>query len=230
MASCDEGPMDLFVEQGNMVTENRSLPFFHVVKIDDVFDVQLMNDSVFGIEILAGKNIMPKITTVVRDSTLFISNEIRARWSRGYEKPELRVYFPSIRSLYIREPSNVFTVDTLACDNLIIYALADLQQVALTIKSWNFQFRSSHTASGVYVIRGRTWNSFLSAYAGCIIDAGDLETSYTTFVSHSIGDFTVNVGKALEGEIFNAGNVLYKGNPDIVQVERYSSGKAIKIN
>jgi len=227
--SCENAPMDLFVEQGEKTMVSRSLPFFDIIEIEDVFDVYLVNDSVFKVEIMTGENIIPEISTEVKDSILFIRNDIGARWSREYIKPVLYIYFPGLRRLYLQEPSNLYTLDTLRCENLIVYALADLQLVDITVKTWNFQLRSSHTASGVYTIKGWTWNSYLSAYGGCTVNAGELETRYTHFVNHSIGDFTVNVVKSLEGEIFNTGNVFYTGSPENLDIESYSSGRAIKL-
>ena len=81
LPSCKKVPLSV----GERITETRGLDAFSKIVINDDINVTLIKADTNYVEISAGKNLIPNITTETHDGKLTINNENTMSWIRTYD-------------------------------------------------------------------------------------------------------------------------------------------------
>ena len=100
---------DFIKSTGEQTTETRFINSFSSIDLNGKITLYLISGNENKIEIKAGKNLIPKITTQVNQSVLTIDNNNTFNWVRSYKKDEISVYvyFTNLEKLIIKG-ENIF--------------------------------------------------------------------------------------------------------------------------
>jgi hypothetical protein len=93
---------------GNMATENRSVSNFKGVDVSGVFQVEITAQKEFGVEVEADDNLLPYISTEVRDGVLHIETERKINTGNPLR---VRISAPDINKLETSGATNVTISD-----------------------------------------------------------------------------------------------------------------------
>lgn len=228
--SCEKDHLsDLFMSTGDEITKPREVTGnFTKIRLEDGVDLLITTGKPYDITITGGENVINGVETEVSDSCLTISNKNRFNWVRSYDKRiTAHVSLPHLIYLEYESSCNVNNTDTIVGDSLFVKAYGS-GYINLVINT-----RSSHLAltrgSADFNIQGFSGVNYLFADGYGPFHCANLRTGFTFMRSQSTNDCYVNVTEDLEYEIFNLGNIYYKGNPKVIHGVTNSEGRLIKM-
>lgn len=216
LLSCEENG---FLDAGEEITGIKELKDFNTVHVNDIFELELVQDTINKIEITAGEHLIDQISTKVSDTTLSIDNENIMRWSRGYEPVKLRLHLKNLRKLRLNAPCNVSTANTINNYKIDVWNIAEAGTIMMQIETVVFYFVNSSTSTGDFHFSGST------RIAGCWIrgsghyNSMDLRSEFSNIHQSSIADAYVYSGNTLNVWIDSEANLYYTGEPDSVILE-----------
>jgi hypothetical protein len=217
LTSCQKAPFDFMVKEGSDITERRVLSSFDTLIVEDIFDIRLIEDSVFFADVTAGENIMRYVKTAVNGKTITLDNTIKGRWSRPYHHPQIDLHVGNLSYIRLNEACNLTSSDSINCDRLYFYASTELSSIDLCLKGLYFDFANLYSGSGHCTFRGKLKQANLFAGGTTIVDASELEVDSAIIFQNSVADMKVWVTKnIIELRIFKNGKLYIKGNPALV--------------
>ena len=229
--SCsDAGPADCFMSTGKIERVERAVGGFSSILLKDNINLNLRQADQNRLEVEAGSNLLPKISTSVNsEGVLEISNENSCNWVRSFNKP-INVYldFITLDTLEYRSIGDVTNVDTIRMDTIVVNVKEGAGTIALTLRAIKV-YTNLHYGTADIIISGISTLSFnyLAGYGR--IDNRLLVSNQVYLENKSSNDMFVNSTLTLEATINNIGNVYYLGNPTNVLESGTGSGKLIKL-
>lgn len=215
---------------GSLTSEERVLSCFKYINVKDNFQIYLQNDTLHKVRIETGEKLMAFIETYVQNDTLFIEDNNTCNFLKNYPERKIYISVDTLKSMYINDASDLFTVDTLHVKSCSVRFLGDIGSCDLTVDAYIFQLQIWY-ASGDFKIRGNTYSSYLSAEQTSFIYADSLKNTVCHAYNNSKGSIYAQSGKYFYYKIKDTGNIYYSGNPDTIVVQEHSgSGKLIKRN
>ena len=210
MVSCDES--------SDIITKNIEISNFDQMYVNDIFDINLIQDSVCKIEIIAESNLIPKLNfTIDENKILHISNDNTANWIDNYNKPILNISVDTLWFITVNSPSKIISQNTLLTPELKIISSAEYSDISLNINCENFYFACSETSGGKMYVEGKT-NSFTANQRGSYeINSENFISNYVYITQESIANCYIHVLKELSIEIFRSGYIYYKGDPNKIE-------------
>lgn len=199
-------------EQGSLIL---SEDYFHTLEISGMFDIELVQDSVYFIEAFGGKNVIEKTEVEIKQDSAFLYNYNSCFWMRDYKRPLLKIHFPEMKHINVYEACYIYSLDTLT-DDFGMYVRGRLAEVDLLLNNSNFYFVPYQRTGGTYVFRGKTKRLYLSSYYNAVCDASELKVQDAHVLNKSIADCKVHVDSTLKYEIYSRGNILLKGSPQVL--------------
>ncbi len=230
LVSCQpEKQWDCIKSTGKMVSEIRELKPFNKLEVHNKIDIEIFLKNQYQVEIEAGKNLISKITTEVKDSSLIIKNLNRCNFMRDpSQKIKMKIYIPTLLSIHHLGYGDIFLRDTLDTDS-IAFSNEGNGDIHLLTRS-KIIYGSSY-ASGDAHLEGSTHHLYYHFNGSNFLHAKNLYVKeYAYISSYSIGDAYVYTNNWLDGELRGTGNLYYKGNPEIFIQKITKGGKIIPIN
>jgi len=210
---------------GKKTEINRKIESFRNLEVWDEFDIILVQDSQFYVEITAGKNLLPEIETAVINNTLVLKNKNKFNWVRKLgQRFSIKVHCAAIDNFEINGAATLTNKDTLIGDRVNVNH-SGTGNINLVINCDWFTFRCSNVGN-------------LTAVGSCGILAGTVEqtaifdgTYFTSsdayFYHYSLSNSILQADKALGLNIYGAGNLYYLKEPLLRKVIfRYGKGDA----
>jgi hypothetical protein len=233
LSSCDkETAPDCFKQSGEETTITRYTNVFNNLILYSDIEVELVQSQETRIELIGGKNLLPKVMTNVEDKTLEIDNTNNCNFVRGYKrKLKLRVYCPNIRNIRNKGVGNISMPQGFVQDSLE----ANSESVGDIEVNGTFGELVVNTGShGDVYIKGRA-NRFFAYIAGTnYLKAEGLRSKYVYTSTNGLGDCFVDLSETelFQYSITNTGNIYYSGVP--MQAVNTGTGNAkgqlIKMN
>ena len=231
LCSCEKKSSNCFIGSGETGTEEILLEDFNAIRVYDIFNLVLIQDTVHKIVMEGGENLLPHVKSIVEKDTLLIENSLRCNWFRNYEKITLSVHFKRLDHLITIAPVNVISTDTIRCDTLQYFALGEIGEADLILNCNYLRFDDSYSTLGLFKFRGKAGKSRFYVNYGSSLDANGLVSGKTDIYTKTIGDVYVNVKEHLRVWLWGSGDIYYTGNPGLVEImENRSSGKLIKVD
>jgi hypothetical protein len=220
-----------FLNSGPDITEEIVLDPFGELIVNDIFKIELRNDTVFSIRIKGKKGILEKISFIQGENTLELFDGNSRQWLPGYLPPVVTVSFPEISTIRLNAPARVFTADTLMINNLGIYSTGGMADVDITLKANRISLTTNYTDFGYYILKGRTESSYVDIFGSAQLWAGELITKNSRVRNHSIGDCHVHASERLSVLLGHYGNIYYTGSPEEIIIEKMESrGRLYKLD
>ncbi len=224
LAGCSSDGCFKFAGSDTVVVQ--SIDSLKVINIYGVFEVELIEDSVNYAEVYAKEQPLKNVELEENADTLECYYYNGCFWRRGYDRPELKIHFTDISYVNIIETSLVYSSDTLH-DSFDVSVRADVGDIDLIVNCSRFFIYTNQSSGGHFKYRGKVENAYLHSYNTGYFDMSELECTKAIVKNYSTVDMEVNVTDYLELEIYNTGNVIYKGNPEIVIDTLASTGQPV---
>jgi hypothetical protein len=211
---------------GEIIKEQRILPYFSVIDIHDNIDLILSNDSLQKIEVEAGKNIIDNIKTEVVNYQLVIKNTNKCNWLRSYDK-KIKVYVsqPALVELYNNSYGKISNIEQQLFDTLTIHNYGN-GELNMNIKCHKLKFDSNFF--GDINLYGEATDVLIHCFRLARLDTRYLKCQNMNITLDAEGDVFVNAENSIIGKITSKGNVYYYGNPPTTNFEDLGEGNFIK--
>lgn len=184
---------------GKTATEARDLTGFKAVDVGGVFQVEIVAQKDFRVEVEADDNLLPLIKTEVDGNVLKINAERRLSSSNPIK---IRIYAPDIDNLEVSGAANV--------------SMTDIKNDNLTLDC------SGHSN---IKIAGETSKLNIDVSGSTKIDAEALRTVDANVDAGGASGVTVNVSGELRSEASGASKILYTGTPSNVIKETHGASR-----
>jgi Protein of unknown function (DUF2807). len=197
----DGGLMDFSFKRGvkgsgNIVTETRDISGFKGIDVSGVFNVEIVAQKEFGVQIEADDNLIPLILTEVNDGVLEISTNKRIRSS---SRLTIRISAPDI--------------DKIQSSGVAKVSLIDLKNSALKIDL---------SGASKVTVAGETSELNVEVSGASKVDAENLKTVNADVEASGASKVSVNVTGDLKADCSGASKVTYSGTP--ANIEKHSTG------
>jgi hypothetical protein len=187
------------VGSGKPVVQTRSLPAFHAVSLTSSVDLELRVGPAQRVDVVGDDNLVPLVTTVVRDGSLTLGMEPRAYTTRNALKAIVTV--PSLDAVAIRGSGDARIDD-------------------ISSKS----FAVAIVGSGDVVVCGKAGSVALSVQGSGDIRAQDLRAETAAVDLKGSGDIAVHASQTLAINLRGSGDITVFGKPKSVVRNVHGSG------
>lgn len=207
-AGCGVG---LVVGSGNAVTEEREISGVEGVSLSFVGDLRITQGDEEKLVITADDNVMPLITTEVKDGVLTIGSKS----TLGIPVINDLRYDLTVRNLNSLQLSGAGNAEM---DGLETGSLNVGVSGAGNVSINGLQADSvvaNLSGVGNLELGGKAKRQAISLSGAGSYSGGDLETGSTDVSLSGLGGATVWATESLDANISGAGNVEYHGNPDV---------------
>lgn len=211
------------------VSIQQSVAGFHSVELNDVFEVVLVEDSIFYVEIIGSPKMVEGVKVVCTDSVLYLDRKNGNRWYRP-SKNEIKVIVHSkpLKLVVANHTCFVETMNPISSYEFGLVFKGKASQGDLELNCNSFYFWNNEPTGGLLKVRGRSnffkvWNAAIM-----VVDAKDLETEYGLIENYSKGDCSVRAINTFEYVITGMGNIHLYGNPSLI-VEKQRTGSGVLV-
>ncbi len=220
---------DCFKSAGEIDSIVIELKQFDKIYIYDLFDVEIKQDTFYEIKIITNSTILNNIY-VDNDTQLVVKDNNKCYLTRDYKiKRRLIITVPEIKELIFFNASNFYSADTLYFNRFMFKALGKIATADFKASCNDHLFISLWNITGdVYVQGNATFLDILN-HGNAYVDAYDLDAEYVIIEHRSTGDIKVDVNNKLIAELFDIGNLYYKGFPAF-DTAVFGEGKIIDDN
>lgn len=220
-SSCNkEGGCDCLKSTGDDTSLEQSLPDFKTIRIYDLFQVYLTEDTVNKILLKGGENILPFISYEISNDTLVLKNDNRCNWVRSYKrKIYAYISIKSLKEVILNGESDVFSIGTLHSDTLFINVWAGIASGDLALDCEAFHL-NLHASTGTYHLKGNVSFNYIYSVGNSYVYADSLKTSHAYITNRSTGDCYINANTWIDALIDGTGNVYYSGSAGTILLKQ----------
>ena len=227
ISSCNKDCLKAAGEKDSLTID---LQVFQEINIYGIFDVYIVQDTFNSVEIITNSTLLKNIEIEQIDSVITIKDNNSCYFVRDSEiKIILKITTTEFRDLNFYNASTFYTDDTLHFENFLFRSYGKLVFADFKINCEDHLFISIWNVSGDVKVEGTCKYLQILNHGSTYINAFDVNTRYATVEQRSTGDTKISVSEKLVAEIFDIGNVYYKGNPEI-DTNIYSQGTIINAN
>lgn len=191
LLSCDTDNSRCIKSLGEITSSSKSLNPFDKLVIKSDFLVNIAHSDHYGIDIKAGKNLIPYINFEIKDNCLTLENKNLCDFLRKRIKPIITITCPSLKEIVIEEACDLRTQDTLFFDTLLVNNWAGIFTCDLLLKGHSLYFRS-HASTGDFNLSGICDYSYVYNKGNAYFFARDLRTKTAHVVQRSFGKMEIN--------------------------------------
>lgn len=227
-----ENILDCFTSNGKEITETRLVSDFDFIEAYDDIEVNILKGKDFKIEIIAGENIIHKVSTNIENRLLKIKNLNSCNFVRGYDrKIKVNITLPYLKIIKNLGVGNII-FDKNFYEDTIFVRIENSGDVYLN-GNYNLIKTSSHGNGNVFL--NGTCNSLYSYLNGTNFIYAEklIVLDYIFIETVSIGDCFISAlnCNTLEYNIWSDGNIFYRGNPKFINdfSKQTANGKLIQL-
>lgn len=221
--SCGKGDDEVMVQKFD-------LPAFDSLVLDAVFDVEIVEDEHFSLQITGTEEVIQDLTYTVQNNKLTITNSNSKLWTHPKNNPPiLLISGNGLTQIRVTETCNIKTLNTITTPSFGILLGGKLNIADLTLDCKNFYYWNISPVGGRLTLKGKTDN--LAIYNGALmeVDANEFPCDVATVYNGSKSDVHVFVRQRLDYSIAGTGNIYLSGHPgEIVAGDLYSTGRLIQ--
>jgi hypothetical protein len=226
--SCDEN--QLLESSGSVVSKEILVEFFDKINISEGIELHITDETITKVEIIAGENIIDKVTFSVLNNQLFIDAKNTTKTFQSYEPIKIYISIDDLDTVYSSSQFNVYSDNILNFNNFHLQSglLEDTASGEFHLEiNCNSLFVEDNRAS-FYNISGNTNYLSVAFYNGDErFDGTNLITQEVYVFQRSSNDIIINPQQKISGTIYSTGNVILMNNPPIVEVQVLYQGQLI---
>ena len=217
------------VKNNPKITKTVPLEAFDQIELNSSFDVELVEDSAFYVEVIGHQKTVEKMSLVVENDVLKIDNLLKNKFVKPKTKNiVLVIHSKPLKMVISNETCDVSTRTPITSVEFGIIMRSKGNYADLELKTQSFYYWNNYPCGGKMTLRGTTdqlkiWNTAIFS-----VDAKSLYTKYCFVENSSKGKCEVQVSETIEYTIKGEGNIEAYGAPSmIVEKEKTGSGAFI---
>lgn len=223
----DHNEWDCLKSMGTETSEIRHTGNFEKVFMSDRINVSYRYSDTCYVEVKFGKNIIDRVKTRADNHILNISNTATCNWVRDLKKvPLVIIYAPSLMYISNASSANLMFEDTLTANDFWYEQYSSNGEVNLLLNNKKTRIYA-HTGYSDIQVAGKTHHAGLYNASVGKMDATQLVADTAIVNNTSLQDLKCTATTYLFGEINLSGNILYRGNPTVVETSINGSGSVI---
>jgi hypothetical protein len=223
------GCSDEYVEARRTV----SLTPFTSVDIHSVFSVYLVQDSFYGVDIVADDDIINNIDVRVQGDILSLVDNRKVKWTTPESnKVKVYVHAPDHGTINAYATYSLYSVGAITSNLEIIHQPnVRFSEIDLNLDNGSFYYWNNYMCAGKLTLRGQCESFDINNYALHQVNASELRAQSGLISTYAKADCRVNVAGRLKYSLHGQGNIYVYGNPDeLIMQEHTSSGKLIRVD
>jgi hypothetical protein len=214
IACNSEDAWDFFKTAGKTVTIEREVSQFTEIELVDRIDVVIVQDTIEKIFLNGPKNLISKVSTVVKNNSLKIVDNNNYNWVRGYNNTiTATVHIKHLKSIYYEGVGNISSQNDIISDTLIIDSQMSSGDINLDIVTKYFHCYFNQSMVNM-TINGTSEGAHLQISGTGFLRCANLITGSCFTHNQGSGDIIAYSSGYIAGIIEGSGNVLYTGNPN----------------
>lgn len=216
-----------FKSSGKLITKTLVLGNFTLLRLHPYVEYELVKDSMNYVELTCGENLLNFIDVSVEDSTLSIYNNNTCRFLRGYDKSvKAKIHINLLSNIYFDGTENLYSNDTILANYCTIMMRDAGGNMDLKLKSKELIVYKIN-ASGKLKLSGKAWRAHYENTSFNVYDTKDLILRDSVFfLNQGYGNMYLNTSVIdVRGRIEGEGNVYYKGQPALTQIQILGLGQ-----
>lgn len=204
-----------YLAPGETTTERRALlnDQFNHIDVEGLFDVRLVPDTVVFVEVSCPKNLQHLIKVELDSNILHLENGITARAISGYDWVKIDVHFKKLSTIYVYQPANIKSADTIRGDQLVVVGWTRMLECDIMVDVDNLIIDGERRGLSTFCFSGNATNCTIGVYKASTFLAEDLHVKNCDIITASVADVYLNVSDKLDAEIRSGGNIYYHGKP-----------------
>jgi hypothetical protein len=179
------------------------------------------------------KDAVNHVEARVDGEILSLSDHNKQKWLKP-EQNKIKVYIhsPEHRSITANSSYSLQSVNTITSDTLNIMNNPEVKisEIDLTTDCKFLGYWNNYSVGGKLTLRGKCDHLDINNFALHAVNTVDLNVRSAYINNAAKGDCRVYVTDRLWYRLQGQGNIYLYGNPDLVLIERTSTGQLIKMN
>ncbi len=210
---------------GDVVRETRSIGSFDGIITEGVINVYLSQGSYESIVVETDKNLQPYVETFVNDNSLVIKNKDEA----DMDKPTKMNVYVTLIDINKLETNGVGKIETQNQLNLehLTFDNGGVGSAYLDLRC--NKLIADVNSVGNLTLKGKITNVSIDHNGVGNIKAEDLSAEILRIESNGVGNAEVNSSKEIYINLNGIGNVSYKGNAVVKELNVNGMGKVTKM-
>lgn len=184
---------------GNVANEKRDVADFKGIDVGGIYQVEIVAQKDFAVEVEADDNLLPLIKTEVSGGVLRIESNKRFNTKNPIR---IKISAPNIEEM---EVSGASKVNLINLDNSFLKV--DVSGASKT------------------EISGKTVNLTIETSGASKVNAENLQAQTADVDSSGASSVSVNVSGSLKADASGASNISYSGNPQNIEKDTSGAGK-----
>ena len=208
-----------------------NLDEFEKIDFKDSFNVVFHTSTDYRIVATGTERFTEDLDVIYAGDSIQVENGVKAAWLRPESnKVRLDVYCDSLSQIKASESCVITSADTLRSLDLLVIVGGKLNVANLMVNCSVFGYYNIFPCSGVMTFSGKTeqlniWNDALME-----VKANNLVAKGVFIENRSSSDCNIQVRKSLRYSILNRGNILFRGNPEVIEeIDNSGDGELISI-
>lgn len=213
-AGCEKDSLcNCLKEEGDDITQTRTLLPFTKIEMNNNVDVVFSQDSIFNVKVTCGKNLMDGIVTEVSGGTLKISNINRCNWLRDFEnKFTIEITMPTLELITNYGSGNINCAEIIKGNTFQVDSWNGTGVMDFKLEYNDVKFKL-HTGPADITASGIVKDCYVYTAGNGYFKGAGLKSEYCYITTRSTGDCEVYATKELGATIEYEGDVYYYGNP-----------------
>lgn len=228
LISCDEN--QLLESSGAIISKEITVSTFDKINISEGIELHITDEAETKVEIIAGENIINKVTFSVIDNQLFIDAKSATKTFQSYEPVKIYISVDDLDTIYSSSQFNVYSENILNFNNFHLQSglFEDTASGEFHLQVDCNSLIVEDNRASFYKISGTVTDLSVAFYNGDERFEGANLIAQTVYVfQRSSNDIIVNPQQKISGIINSTGNVVLKNNPSIVDVQVLYQGQLI---
>lgn len=227
-SSCSQSSKDCFKSAGDIDSSIFNFSYFSVIDVHDIFNIHIEQADYYSVKVKTNSTLLNNIDITLNDNTITIDDNNKCYFSRDYDL-EINIYItaPDLKEVNFYNASTLKSINTLSYNRFLFRAYGKLAFCDLDINCSDHFFISLWNVSGEYTVSGNCTYLDILNHGTSKIHTYNLTADYAIVEQRSTGDIEINPSLKIIGQIYDIGNIYYKGNPEI-DSSRIGTSKFIK--
>ena len=199
---------------GSVETESRDLDSFDAIDLRYPAEVTIVQGEEASIALTAEDNLLPQLTSEIRNGELVIRNSEEA-YSQRVDPSEtvlITITVVDLKRVQFQTTGSV-DIETLEVPSLTLdlNGAGDINALDLSVD----ELRVDINGAGTLHVGGTATDVNVDINGAGDFDGEDLAAETARIQINGLGDATLQVSESLNAQINGAGSITYYGNPDV---------------
>ncbi|AWH85451.1 DUF2807 domain-containing protein [Flavobacterium album] len=208
---------------GDTTKEKRKIgPDYSKIKVTGNFEVSLISGDTGTLSMEGEENLLPLVTTEVKNGTLFIGSENdKFLTPSRNRKITIKVPVNALSEVFLKGSGSINVKNRVKNDIKLL--LDGCGSINVSVNTDNVE--ACVLGSGEIKIDGQAQSFECKVVGSGIIKAYDLKAPNVNAVVSGAGDVEANSSKKLKGRISGSGNIAFAGEPSETDLKHSGTGK-----